>query len=131
MRAFMEKRRFMPGDLLHDNLQDLLQGWYAFKYGYSKIRSLEDIQALLRRDDALGKAMDRWGEADLWCISYLDNNYPSRLDSRLEMRAPPLLFGHGPRTLLHKGGLAVVGSRKAPETDLEYASAIGRAAAEA
>ena len=70
------------------------------------------------------------GGAGLWILAYLDDGYPERLRERLQDKMPPILFGCGDRSLLGSGGLAVIGSRKAPARDLEYARAFGSAAAE-
>jgi len=132
MRAFLEDRNLQPGDLLSGNLKDHLRDGQKLQTGRSKV-TYERIDSLLSRGFALGVEMSRWEGAGLWVMNYLDSAYPKRLLSRLDKKkeAPPLLFGCGPRELLQNGGLAVVGSRKAPQEDLQYARAVGCAAAEA
>jgi len=132
MRTFLHDRGLQPGDLLSGNLEDLLRDAQELQTGRSKI-TYERIDSLLSRGFALGVEMNRWEGAGLWVMSYLDSAYPKRLLSQLDKKkeAPPLLFGCGPRELLQNGGLAVVGSRKAPQEDLQYARAVGCAAAEA
>lgn len=58
-----------------------------------------------------------------------DEDYPARLKSRLKTNSPPVLFGCGDRSLLNLGGLAVVGSRNADQSDLEFTQEVGEKAA--
>jgi predicted Rossmann fold nucleotide-binding protein DprA/Smf involved in DNA uptake len=87
------------------------------------------VAGLLARAGALGLQMERWQRAGLWVMTWFDPDYPSRLTTRLHAAAPPVLFGCGHRPLLDRGGLAVVGSRNASESDLEYTKGLARGVA--
>lgn len=91
----------------------------------------ERIKRLLDRGSALGLAKDRWAQADLWWLTSADEDYPARLKKRLGRASPAVLYGCGRRTLLCSGGIAVVGSRDASESDLSWTQAFGEAVANA
>ena len=91
----------------------------------------ERIKRLLDRGSALGLAKDRWAQAGLWWLTSADEDYPARLKKRLGQASPAVLYGCGRRTLLCSGGIAVVGSRDASETDLSWTQACGEAVANA
>lgn len=65
-------------------------------------------------------ALERWSRGGLWVISRADPAFPKRLKQRLKHSAPPLLYGAGDKTLLEVGGLAIIGSRDASESALEF-----------
>ena len=87
------------------------------------------VEALLDRGAALGLALEKWERAALWVMTRSDPDYPDRLKRRLKSHSPPLLFGCGNRSLLGNGGIAVIGSRDAGESDLAFAAQLGAAAA--
>ena len=91
----------------------------------------ERIKRLLDRGSALGLAKDRWAQADLWWLTSADEDYPARLKKRLGRASPAVLYGCGRQMLLCSGGIAVVGSRDASESDLSWTQAFGGAVAEA
>lgn len=80
---------------------------------------------------ALSMAMDKWLGAGLWVMTRSDADYPARLKKRLGNDSPAVLFGCGRRALLSGGGIAVVGSRNACESDIEYSRQFGRLASQA
>ncbi|MDO9252930.1 MAG: DNA-processing protein DprA [Hydrogenophaga sp.] len=82
------------------------------------------LEFLLGRGTAMALALERWARGGLWVISRGDVAYPQRLKRRLKNAAPPLLYGAGDKALLEKGGLAIVGSRKASPSALSYTRAI-------
>jgi predicted Rossmann fold nucleotide-binding protein DprA/Smf involved in DNA uptake len=84
----------------------------------------ERIRHLLGRSGAMGLALEKWQRAGLWVMTRADPDYPIRLKKRLKLEAPPVLFGCGDRGLLHRAGIAVVGSRAANEEELLDASKI-------
>lgn len=84
------------------------------------------IAHLLGRAGALGLALEKWQRAGLWVMTRSDPDYPARLKKRLKFDAPPVLFGCGNRQLLDRGGIAVVGSRDATDTDLGFTTQLGR-----
>ena len=55
-----------------------------------------------------------------------DPDYPERLKRRLRLDSPAVLFGCGNKSLLDKGGVAVIGSRNANEDDLNFTVNIGK-----
>lgn len=92
-----------PGDLLHnENIPGASKG-----SGLDKHR----LEALLGRGVQLGFAVEEWQRNGIWIISRSDTGYPVRYKRHLKDKAPPLLFGVGDRSLLHGGGVGIVGSR--------------------
>ena len=87
------------------------------------------IEALLGRGVRLGLVAEHWQARAIWAVSSADRTYPRRLLRRLGVKAPPVLYGCGDGSVLDEGGLAVVGPRNAPATQLDYAAAVGRLAA--
>ena len=69
------------------------------------------LDILLGRGTQLGFAVENWQRNGIWVISRSDADYPARYKKHLKEKAPPLLFGVGERSLLHGGGLAIIGSR--------------------
>ncbi|WP_025769879.1 DNA-processing protein DprA [Thioalkalivibrio sp. HK1] len=120
---WLKERSLTPEALLGDRPRDILEGWSDRRI------TLDRIEALLNRGAALAIAVERWLRAGLWVMTRSDGDYPIRLKRRLGADSPAVLYGCGDRTLLDRGGLAVVGSRKAGEDDLGYARRIGAAAA--
>lgn len=74
------------------------------------------LDILLGRGTQLGFAVENWQRNGIWVISRSDADYPARYKKHLKEKAPPLLFGVGERSLLHGGGLAMVGSRNVDST---------------
>lgn len=120
---WLKQKSITPADLLVQDTAALLQGWFD-----SRI-SAERIIALLNRGYSLALAMEKWQRAGLWVVTRSDPEYPKRLKQRLKTDSPPVLFGCGNKELLNAGGLAVIGSRNANETDLAFTAEIGEKAA--
>jgi predicted Rossmann fold nucleotide-binding protein DprA/Smf involved in DNA uptake len=80
----------------------------------------------LERGVALALAVEKWANQGIWIVSRSDPEYPGRWRERLKHNAPPLLFGVGPKQLLTRGGLAVIGSRQAETKGLEFSRMIGQ-----
>lgn len=89
------------------------------------------LKSLLGRASLLNQAIERWQAHDIWVISRADGAYPRRLKKRLREDAPAIIYGCGDMALLDSGGLAVVGSRHAGDELTEYATKVGRLAANA
>ncbi|MDE0524871.1 MAG: DNA-processing protein DprA [Boseongicola sp.] len=123
LAAWLKERELEPSDLLKGDLDSTLSGWM------DRSVSLSRLEHLLARGGALGLALERWRRAGIWVVARLEPGYPDRLESRLQLGSPPILFGCGNRALLGRGGLAVVGSRNAGREDLEFAENLGCAAA--
>ncbi|UTS82236.1 DNA-processing protein DprA [Phaeobacter piscinae] len=109
--------------------QVLREGDAALAGWNDRAVSLERISRLLNRGHALALAVEKWQRVGLWVMTRADEDYPSRLKSRLGINSPPVLFGCGNRGLLNLGGLAVVGSRSANDADLQFTEQIGAKAA--
>ena len=124
LRKWLKKNDLRPQAFLEDEAA-VLSEWKE----QNKKPSSDDIQRLLERGMAHGTALERWERMGIWVVTYLDEDYPTRLNQRLQDKAPPALFGIGDKSLLNSGGVAVVGSRKAPPEDLIYARELGQAAA--
>ena len=71
----------------------------------------QQLADLLKRGVQLGFAVESWNRNGIWVVCRSDPDYPSRLKTHLEEKAPPILFGAGEQALLQRGGLAIVGSR--------------------
>ena len=144
VREWLEQNNLRPQAFLEDEAV-VLDEWIDQK----KEPSSNDIKRLLKRDfptglEAIwrqpssndtqclldsGMVDDTDSEVISWVVTYLDDDYPTRLNEKLKFKAPPVLFGVGNKSLLNSGGMAVVGSRKAPHEDLEYAQELGQVAA--
>ena len=121
--AWLKDHGLEPASLLKCDLPSVLSGWTD---GSIKVSRLEE---LLGRGGALGLVLERWQRAGLWVITRSDPGYPRRLKERLRQESPPVLYGCGDRTLLDRGGIAVVGSRDATEDDLAFTERLGSDAA--
>jgi len=128
LRKWLYEHQLAPQDLFHD--ASILQNWTQKN---SKNPSIDIIHQLLNRGPALAEASLQWQHAGIWTVTYLDNDFPQRIkdriDSTIPSHFPPLLFGIGNRSLLQGGGIAVVGSRNAPQKDLDYTRQFGIVAA--
>ena len=120
---WLKDKRLAPDQLLHEKPIELLEGWQ------DKTVTPDRIQALLGRGNALALALEKWHRAGLWVITRSDECYPKRLKARLGTLAPPVFFGVGNKSLLNQRGLAVIGSRDATSTDLDFTTAIGEKSA--
>lgn len=112
-----------PANLLGAEQQELL-GELA------SLQPFERLQSLLARGFQMTQALEKWGARGIWVLSRTDAEYPARLLSNLKDHAPPLIYGCGDKALLEKGGLAVVGSRRADEETLAFTASVGQLAAE-
>ncbi len=111
LAGWLRKRSLQPADLLQPDAAAQLGG-----RGPAPMPT-ERIMALLARGPALAAALGRWQQAGLWVLGRGDPDYPRRLKRRLRTEAPALLFGSGDRTLLNRGGIALIGGdAAAPET---------------
>lgn len=116
---WLKNQEMYPEDLLTGGLSQKLTGWTD-----SRITS-DRIQTLLNRGSALAMAMEKWTRSGLWVLTRSDSDYPKRLKARLGNDAPPVFFGCGNRNLLNQGGIAVIGSRKTSDADLQFSRDIG------
>lgn len=114
-----------PEVLLHGDLRNTLSRWTDRKV------TADRIARLLDRGSALALAMEKWQRSGLWVLARADAAYPKSLKMRLKTASPPILFGCGNANILNQKGIAVVGSRNASGRDLDYASKLGAAVANA
>lgn len=119
LATWLKTEGLRPGDLLTSE-------------GRTKLGALQTtevnpdhVSPLLERGAALALIVERWERSGLWVISRSDACYPERLKRYLGQAAPPLLYGVGSKSLLNRGGLAVVGSRDRSEEDGEFARRVG------
>ena len=108
-----------PGDLLTQDGQAKLGGLQTAEVNPDR------ITPLLERGAALALVVERWERSGLWVISRSDAAYPERLKRYLGQAAPPILYGVGSKSLLNRGGLAVVGSRDRSDEDGDFARRVG------
>lgn len=120
---WLKEKSTTPADLLVADPKALLQGWHDARI------SAERIIELLNRGHSLALAMEKWQRAGLWVVTRSDPEYPKRLKQRLKTDSPPVLFGCGNKALLNAGGLAVIGSRNASDSDLAFTDQVGAKAA--
>jgi DNA processing protein len=113
-----------PADLLTSDADEILRQSQA-------VVDAARLKRLLGRGFALSQAIDRWQARGIWVVSRADSNYPQRLRDRLREDRPAVLYGCGERSILERGGLAVVGSRDVDEALVEYTESIGRLTAKA
>lgn len=107
-----------PSDLMTDAGRDALSSLQVARLEQKR------VEFLLGRGTAMALSLERWARGGLWVISRGDMDYPKRLKRHLKHAAPPLLYGAGDKTLLEKGGLAIIGSRDASESALSYTRSI-------
>ena len=98
-----------PGSLLGSTTADLVRELEI------EAAEAERIAALVGRAEQLDIELMRLTESGIAPLTRLDAAYPSRLRDSLKLVAPPVLFVAGARSLLNKGGIAVVGSRNIDE----------------
>ncbi|OGZ06734.1 MAG: hypothetical protein A3C93_02600 [Candidatus Lloydbacteria bacterium RIFCSPHIGHO2_02_FULL_54_17] len=116
--SWLSKNGRNPEGLLHDT-EDVLVGWK------DKTITTERIQSLLGRSAALALSVERWERAGILVVTRGDANYPHRLKKRLSTFSPPLFFYCGNLKLMNSNAVAVIGSRNATTSDMEYAAFLG------
>ena len=84
------------------------------------------LARLLARGGQLAFELDRLANRGMWVLTRADDAYPARLKKLLLAQAPPVLYGAGPQAPLADKALAVVGSRDASDSALQFAQALGR-----
>jgi predicted Rossmann fold nucleotide-binding protein DprA/Smf involved in DNA uptake len=86
---------------------------------------------LLGRGFLLSQVVEHWQARAIWVVSRADAEYPRRLKVRLREDAPAVIYGCGDMRLLDSGCFAVVGSRHADDSLIDYTIAIGKLTARA
>ena len=115
---WLNARALRPADLLSDSGRAHLPNVHEAKLERKR------VDFLLGRGTALALALERWSRGGLWVMSRGDPEFPKRLKRHLKHTAPPLLYGAGDKALLEAGGLAVIGSRDATDSALDFTRAI-------
>ena len=113
-----------PSDLLGSEASGLLD---TLARDFDRDR----LGRLLARGMQVSLALEQWQRLAIRVISRADPLYPRRLKQSLGYRSPSLLYCCGNAVLLNRGGLAVVGSRKADADLLAYTRDLGALAAAA
>jgi predicted Rossmann fold nucleotide-binding protein DprA/Smf involved in DNA uptake len=119
LATWLKTEGLRPGDLLTSEGRTKLGGLQTAEVNPDR------VSPLLERGTALALVVERWERSGLWVISRSDSCYPERLKRYLGQAAPPLLYGVGSKSLLSRGGLAVVGSRDRTEEDGDFARRVG------
>lgn len=120
---WLHEQGLSPEHLFRGDLAVSLEGWQDNKVTYDRISHLLD------RGQALALALEKWYRSNLWVLTRADARYPGRLKKRLGYEAPAVLYGCGDQNLINRGGLAVIGSRNAPQNDLDFTAQVGGLAA--
>ena len=108
-----------PGDLLSGKLDNKLKDWSDKKVTISR------LQQLLTRGASMSLSIEKWDRMSIWILTRNDPEYPVKLKKRLSSVAPPVIFGSGNMKLLNSKGVAVVGSRKIENEDIDYSKNLG------
>lgn len=115
LATWLKTEGLRPGDLLTSEGKTKLGGLQTAEVNSDR------VSPLLERGTALALVVEKWERSGLWVISRSDSCYPERLKRYLGQAAPPILYGVGSKSLLNRGGLAVVGSRDRTEEDGDFA----------
>lgn len=118
--VWLKDHNLEPSSLLKGDVQSQLSGLL------DKTISSDRVQSLLGRGTTLGLALEKWERAGLWVMTRSDPDYPERLKRHLRLESPAVLFGCGNKSLLNKGGIAVIGSRDASDDDLSFTNKLGK-----
>ena len=121
---YLQQESMEPAKLLSEDAKEILR-----KVPPELDLDIARIERLLARGFALSQAIDRWQTRAIWVVSHADQDYPQRFEVRLIGGRPTVLYGCGDRSILDRGGLAVVGSRQVDEVLIEYTLGVGRLAA--
>jgi predicted Rossmann fold nucleotide-binding protein DprA/Smf involved in DNA uptake len=124
LEKWLQERSLRPRDLLQPNGRAQLSEIQVHEVAQ------DQIEALLDRGAALGLLVERWTNSGIWIVGREDQPYPSRYKNYLQHKAPPIVYGVGEQSSLQRGGLAVVGSRRASEEETGFAQRIGAACAD-
>lgn len=124
LTSFLREKELTPGNLVTSIPNDLVQSCHP-------VIEPSRLNHLLGRGIQLSQALEYWQARGIWVIDRSAPSYPQRYVQRLGDKAPTILYGCGPVSHLHGGGLAVVGSRHVDAILTDYAFAVGQRAADA
>ena len=114
LASWLRQQELTPADLLDRSLQEKLPDITISKLDSGRLFSL------LNRGFLLGLTLEKWLNQGLWIIGRGEDIYPQRLKQKLKHLAPPIIYGIGDRSLLYRGGLAIIGSRDVDAEGLNY-----------
>ena len=83
------------------------------------------IAHLLARGGSIALELEHLAASGIWCLTRVDDAYPSQLRNGLKHQAPPVLFGAGELEILEKPAIAIVGSRNLDESGQSFAKSLG------
>jgi predicted Rossmann fold nucleotide-binding protein DprA/Smf involved in DNA uptake len=122
---WLHEFNYTPSSLLHQ-FDEILSQWKDPK---GKITA-DRLTEILGRKAAMGLALEKWQRVGIWVVTRQDSEYPQLLKKKLRHVSPPVFFGVGNKSLLQKGGLAVIGSRGIDDVDEQFTQVIGQQAAQ-
>ena len=121
---WLHEYNYTPSSLLH-KFDEVISQWKDPKGKITEARLIE----ILARKAAMGLALEKWQRVGIWVITRQDSEYPQLLKKQLRHDSPPVFFGVGNKSLLQKGGLAVIGSRGINDIDEQFTQEIAKQAA--
>jgi len=89
----------------------------------------ESIARLLDRGGSVALALEQLASSGIWCVTRVDDSYPSRLKNSLKHQAPPVLFGAGDPSIPARPAIGIVGSRNIDEDGTNFARRLGEVCA--
>jgi predicted Rossmann fold nucleotide-binding protein DprA/Smf involved in DNA uptake len=116
LEALLFANGLAPADLLTVKTSAI-----AEKVGLS-VDEISKIEMLMLRADRLGAEIDKLGENGIFITTPTAINYPTKLQNAMKQNAPITLYYSGELKLLERDTVAIIGSRKATETELKYAA---------
>ncbi len=112
----MRKHDLKPQDIFTLSVDDFYT-YFPF-IGKGRYASVQP-QNFLTAFDESEKRMKVMSQQDIYLISSLDPDYPPILKERLQENCPPVLFLKGNLALLKKSSIAIIGSRRGEDEDIE------------
>ncbi|HEY8203808.1 MAG TPA: DNA-processing protein DprA [Pyrinomonadaceae bacterium] len=85
----------------------------------------ERIAQLLNRGGTIALELEQLSAGGIWCLTRVDDSYPSRIKNSLKHQAPPVLFGAGDASILERPSVGIVGSRNIDDDGANFARRLG------
>ncbi|HXI24804.1 MAG TPA: DNA-processing protein DprA [Pyrinomonadaceae bacterium] len=108
-----------PGALSGVSAQDLSR-----QLGIADTES-ERIARLLDRGGSIALELEQLAAGGIWCVTRVDDLYPSRIKNSLKHQAPPVLFGCGDASIFERLAVGIVGSRNVDDAGANFARRLG------
>ena len=112
-----------PGALIGMSAQEVA------KYLEVAAIEAERIAQLVARGGAIALELEQLASSGIWCVTRVDDSYPSRLKNSLKHQAPPVLFGAGDWSISGRPAIGIVGSRNIDESGTNFARRLGEVCA--